>query len=668
MKYSENELVQLIYGKLQRASDYATTALSDNREKAWNYYLNRPRGDELPGRSRVQDTSVRDTVHALCATIGPTYDCDNLVDFPPEGPDDVDQADAEARALNSIFRSGDNLNEITTAIKDALLFRNGVVKTWIEEKEEIEFRRFNAPQADVEAGLAESGIDAEYVDADGDGISTFKIRTKVQKLRVKAIEPAYIYLDPNQDKASTRGCSFISERFISTRSELIQLGVPKKVVNKLPSSPDDSITEGVGSTNADILAKFIDGVSDISNQGNTDQDHIQCYWVHMLIDMDGDGISEKWRFLVSNQQILLKDPVTFFPYSSGSGFPVPHRWSGLSIYDILKITQDEMTNVRRQLQDNMMLANNQRPVADPGVTNMDDLLVSAPGRVIRSRSPLEVAWMPVQDITTQSLSFLQYMSNVRSEQAGASLDMMTADQQGLKSISGLSAEMQLGPAESMAAEISRNLANTLVKDAFLKMHRTLREQWDGPLMFYKSGEWQQTNPGEWRARENINITVALSPGERRRHSANLEKVLNYQQMVMQAGGNNLAVDLDCIHKATTDWLRSAQLDDSEGYFIDPQSPQGKQAQQMAAQSQQEQQQMQMQMQQMAMQMEQMRLQLDQQKALWDKQDDDFDNETDRLKLQFEYEAKEAELTLQAAQGANTESERTEKADRGNRAA
>mgnify|MGYP000958959014 CR=1 FL=1 len=668
MRYSDNELITLIYTRLQRAADYSESALSQVRAQAWNYYLNRPRGDEMPGRSSVQDTSVRDTVHALMATIAPTFDCSALIDFPPEGPDDIDQADAEARALNSIFRSTDNLTELETAIFDALLFRNGILKTWVEEKEEIEFRRFNDNPGMVAAALQDQGIDAELVDTDDQGISTFKIKTKSQQLLVRAIEPAYYGIDPNQDKASTKGLGFMSERFISTRSELIQLGVSKSVVAALPSSPDDTITEGVGSSNVDILAKYIDGVSDISGTETKDQQHIQCYWVHMLIDLDGDGISEKWRFLVSNRQLLLKDPVTFFPYSSGSGFPVPHRWSGLGIYDILRITQDEMTAARRQLQDNLSLANNQRPIADPGNTNFDDLLSSAPGRAIRSRDPAAVGWMPVADVTSQSLTFLQYMKQVRSEQAGASLDMMTAEQQGLKSISGLSAEMQLGPAEAMAANISRNLANTLIKDAFLKMHRTLREEWDGPIMFYKSGNWEQTIPSQWKARTNININVALSPGERRRHSAKLEKVLQFQQMIMQAGGNNLAVDLDCIHKATVDWMRANSLDDAEQYFIDPMSEQGQQGQQAAQQSQQQQQQMQQQLMQMQMQMEQQRLQLEAMKVQGDIADDQFDNETDRLKLAFEYQKAEAELTMQAVNNdRDSEGEAAEGAGKGNQA-
>jgi hypothetical protein len=278
-----------------------------------------------------------------------------------------------------------------------------------------------------------------------------------------------------------------------------------------------------------------------------------------------------------------------------------------------------------------------------------------------------VGWYPFQDITTASMTFLTDMKQVRSEQAGAALDMQSAEQQGLKSISGLSAEMQLGPSEMTAAEASRNIANTMIKDAFLKMHQVLREEWEGPIQFYKNGEWQETDPSQWRRREQINITVALSPGERRRHASNLQNVIMLQEKMMTMGGNNVAVDINGIHKAVTDWMRSVSLNDSEGYFIDPMSEQGQQAQQSAQQAQQQQGQMAQQMQQMMMQMEQQKQQLEQQKAVWDKEDDDFDNETDRLKIHAENEREEAKLTVQAI-GQQSSGQETKGPDNGSTAA
>ncbi len=644
--YSDDDLITILENYQVRAVDYANTALQEIRYQAWQRYLVRERGDEVPGRSRVLDTSIRDTVHALCATIIPTYDCTHLIDFPPTGEDDVDNADAEAKALNDIFRTGDNMNQLAAAIKDALLFRNGILKVYLEDKVEVETRKFAAPIGEVLAGLEMAGyMDVEEVSGD-DELTHVKITTKTQRLRVRAIEPAYFYIDPNQDQASTRGHPFMSERFISSRSELVELGVSRETAYELPASPDDGITSNYSVSNTDITAKFIDGQSSIQTNVNTDQEKVECFWTYAQIDMDDDGISEKWRFLLSNRRILLRSPVSQFPYSSGSGWPVNHRWSGLGVYDLLIQTENQLTGARRQLQDNLSIANNQRPIFDPATTNVDDIMTTAPGRGIRSKDPMSVAWMPVNDITTQSMAFIQQMHRVRSEQTGASLDLQSVEAQGLKTISGLSAEVQLGPAEQMAAEVSRNLANTLIKDAFLKMHRVLREEYVGKLTYRRAGEWVETSPSEWKPRSRINITVALSPGERRRHAANLQSVMQLQQTITTMGGMGVAVDLDGIHKAATDWMRAAQLDDSEEYLIDPQSQKGQQGQQQSSESQQQQQQMQAQMAEMQQQLEQFKAETDRMRVMFDKQDDDFDNETDRLKLGQDAEIEEAKLTVQ----------------------
>jgi hypothetical protein len=162
---SDEELVTLIVDQLQSATDFSNNELQQMRADAWDRYLVRPYGNERPGRSAVLDTSIRDTVNALMAVISPTYDVANLIDFPPMGEQDVEQSDAEAFALNAIFRKGGNITQITTAIKDALLFRNGVLKTTVETDEIVEHRRFTEPAALVEAGLAEYVIDAEFVDS-----------------------------------------------------------------------------------------------------------------------------------------------------------------------------------------------------------------------------------------------------------------------------------------------------------------------------------------------------------------------------------------------------------------------------------------------------------------------------------------------------------------------
>ena len=651
---NQADLINAIYREQDRAVDYANTQLREIRKKAWDRVLHRYRGDETTTKSTVQATTIRDQGYALLAAIMPAYNTDRLISFPANGPQDADQADAEAAAVNAIFCDGnDGYLNLHNAVADALWFRNGVIKVWVEDYTDITTRSFMVQPGQTAQmfilTMASSNEEWNEIESDDPDLITFEITVDKQRVHIDSIEPAYFYCDPNQSDQNLQNANFLSERAIYTRSELVSMGMSKKQVYELPAIEDESITTGIGSSNTDITAKFIDGVSDVGRAATPDNEQVECYWCHMLIDTDGDGISERWRFLVSNRELLNKERVEFWPYASGTGWPIPHRWSGLGLYDLLADTEMQQTNARRQLADNLNMANNQRPVFDSGTTNVKDIVNSEPGRGIDSRDPGSVHFMPVHDVVSNSISFLQYMDEIKSEQAGGTLALQSGDVQSMAQISGISAEMQLAPREAMAAQVSTNLAETLVRQAFLILHDTLRTYWKGEIQYMKAGEWQSTNPREWQRRTRIDVIPGLSPGQRRQQANALQQVIQMQLQLVQGGQGGTVTDLNGFHQAVHDWMSAMELNNTAGYFIDPDSQEGQQAQQMQMQSAQQQQMMQAQMMQMQIQLEQQKLQLEQQKALWDKQNDDFDNETDRLKLGQELEIKEAELYEQARQ-------------------
>ena len=646
---NNDQLISAIYYDLERATDYSTTQLREIRKKSWDRVLNRPLGNEAAGRSAVRSTLIRDTGFALLSTICPSYDTDSLVSFQPEGPDDVDQADAESRACNSLFvEDNSGYLQLCNAIADALWWRNGILKCFVMDKTETNTRSFML-QPGMTPGMVSAGQPGEWehIDTDDDGMATFKVTQDTQELIVQSIEPAYFYVDPNQQDQNLNEAQFLAERVLYTKSELREMGVKEKIVAELQESPDETITEGIGASNTDLTAKLIDGQSDIHGSPTEDQERVECWWIHMQIDRDGDGISERWRFLVSHRQLLLDDPVEFFPYASGTGWIIPHRWSGHSLYDLLIDTEMQQTNARRQLNDNMSFANNQRPIFDPGTTKQDDILNGAPGRGIRSTDPASVGWMPFTDVTSNSLAYMQYLDGVAQDQAGAALQMMSAEGQTIQQASGLSVEMQLAPREQMAAQVSRNIAQTMVRRLFLIMHETLRQDWEGPLMYRKSGDWQETYPREWKPRKRCNIIPALSPGEKRRKASNLMMVRQDQAQLIMGGGAQVMVNMKGFFNATRDWLDCMGLDPDQDYYLDPMSAESQQAQQAQNMEGQQQGQMEQQMLQQQMQWEERKVAVDEFKAQTDAADKQFDNETDRLKLQQEGEIKEAELTVQA---------------------
>jgi hypothetical protein len=637
---NKSERAAKVWQALNEASDWSKQNLAQIRQQAWNYYLNRPRGDELAGRSQVQDTTLRDFHSALMATIMPSYATDHVVQFEPMGQGDEDQAEAESAAVNSVFTE-DNSGylELSNAVSDALLFRNGVLKVWVEDQTETIIRRFNAQMGPVAMALKEQGIDAKVYTENELTVAEYELTT--QKLRVMAIEPSYFIVDPNQQNQDLQGSALIGERVILTRGQLKDMGVSRSDIDGCPQISDDGITGPL--TAGDVQAKFVEGASSSYTGPQWEDERVDCYWVHMLMG------GKKWRYLVSNQLILLEDSVAFFPYASGSGFLVPHRWSGLALIDMLKQTVDSKTSIVRQFLDNLNHANNQRYAYNPNETDQGDIQNSAPGRGIRSTNPAGIVPFPVLDVGSNSLSALAYFDDIAGKQAGAALDMASGEAQSVKDVSGLSVEMQLGPKEQLASYISRNLAETLVRNTFLLIHRTLREQWEGPITYRKSGNWQEVNPGEWMPRTRLNVVVGLSPGDRRRRKVNLQEVIQYQMGMIQGGTANITTTWRGVYAALTDWMKACELDGMEGYFLDPAGQESQQGQQAAQQQSQSDQQMQQQMLQIQMQMEQQKAQIDAQKLELDK----YKHDTE---LQFKYweanqdaEIEEAKLVEQGTQ-------------------
>ena len=629
---NKGELESMLAQDVAQLANYATTTLISRRRDAWNMFLCRPRGDEIPGRSAVIDTTLRDHYHAMMSTIMPSFATDNIVQFEPYGENDEDAAEAESSAINNIFTEDNSgYNELTAAVGDALLFRNGILKVWIETETESIVQRFNPELSPEQAGLAveEAGWDVSSITETPESIDVAATKD-TERLRIKSIEPSYFFVDPNAPDQDVNSHLRCGERVILKRGELVAMGISKSKVNQLDEITDYA-TPATQTTNSDTLAKNIDETPSYVSSISWDEQLTDCFWLYRFVD------GERWRFLMGagGQIMLMSDNVAYWPYATGSGFPVPHRWSGLSLFDLLEQTSNSKTNAIRQLNDNLNVANNQRPIIDPKMTDMDSVINGAPGRAILTKRPGEVGFMPFSDIVGNSLQFLSYLDEVAGRQAGAALDLASPDAQALKDVSGISAEMQLGPKEMLASQIGRNLAESLVRQCFLLIHKVLREEYKGTITYRQTDEWIEADPSEWSKRNRINIVVGLSPGERRRKRAMLGEVISMQMQLIQGGTANISTTWKGVHAAITDWMRSGELDSSEGYFLDPagrESLEGQQAQaqqeQQQAEAQQAEAQAQQQLQQMAIQIEMQKQELDKYKHDSELQFKYFDSKLD----------------------------------------
>ena len=658
---NKTDKIDAIYDALESSVQWSTEELQELRQRAWNRVLDKPRGDEVPGRSKSRSTLIRDTGYAILSTITPAYAGDAIFDFPAEGDDD--QADAESNGVNAIFAADDQgFNALCEYMSSALWLRNGVLKCSVVDREDVDTRRFFLGEGETPEMVKIAnggGADWEHIDT-SDGVASFKITTQSQELVIDSVDPSQFGVDPNYPHQDLQDCPVIYEREVFTRSQLRQMGVSAEKVNELEALTDRTVNS-IGNTSTDAQNKMVGGSGSVGKAATRDQDDVECYWVWMLIDSDGDGIGERWRFLVAGgkRNLLMEDQISLVPYATGTGFPIPNRWSGLGLYDILRHTENNETNGYRQLNDNLNHNNNPRPAADPKSVDFGDLTNAVPAQPIKRKEGAVIDWLMPGDQVSNSIAYLQHLKEVAEDQAGSALQMASSGNQLVKQASGVAVEMQLAPREQMSAYISRNLARTGVCSLGLIIHETLRTQWESPISYYKSGDWQQTFPGEWKKRKKVNIIPGLSPGERRRKASNLQQVIQMQLQLIGGGAANIATNYNQFHNALRDWLDLAEVGNVDSYFLDPDGQESQQGQQQQGQQQQQQSeaenmltQLQVEMEQHRIQLEAQKLELDRLKIEYDHEDDVFDNETDRLKL-----AVDAERSADNGQG-NTQTEST----------
>jgi hypothetical protein len=630
MKMTDDELISIIDRRIAMARDGGLQ--QGDRQQAMDYFLCRPRGDELPGRSVVQSADVADMIHATMAQVLPAFTGDSVCEFEPDAEGDESQARLESDAVNKVMMEASRgFVVFTEAIKDALQLRNGIIKVWAEEQEWTETEHYRGLTGDQQASLGAEQADGE------DRYSVIKTGTR-QRIRMAAIDPINFYVDDEADCILIDDVRGVYERKVYARGDLVAMDLDREQIESLPTY--------MGGSGVADQARRAQSVRMAPTPSGWAAELVEVWESHVRLDVNGDGELELLRTLSGVGVLLLKEPAEWICYATGTAWIQPHRWQGLSMHDLLKGVQDVKTAALRGYIDNMSVATNQRLAVNSETVNIDDAKTSRPGGLIRVRGlPAEnLMLIPSNDVGPSAQSLLTYMDKIRSERGGAALEMQ-AGQPGLMSsqIGTQNVADVLTNIELLGNMVAKTLAETLVRSAFLLVHRLLRTTVLEPMTLRLADRWVMVDPGTWKARDRINIKAGLSPGERRKKAATLEAVVQHQLAMMSAGLDGILVGMPNIYAAQRDWCAAQGLDAGERYFTDPTGQAAQQASQQKLQQAQQQQQMQQQMQQMQAQLAQQQLQTEQAKVHLDKYKADLDNKFNYWKEALNAEIEEAKI-------------------------
>lgn len=581
MAVTERQLCAWIERELAMAEGYSGGDLAEVRKLALDRYYGRPRGDEVAGRSAVQSSDIADMVEAVIAQMLPGFSGDSVVEFEPIGTDDVEAAQLESDIVNTvIIEANRGYTMFQEALRDALLLRNGWIKVWHDEREEVSTIKLRGvPEDAVTATIdaAPDGLRLKLVEVEdaGNGLVNAELTAKRErsKLRVTSVDPVNMRWQADFGSVFLDDIRFLAECWYPSRSELIAEGYSRSKVEALPAGSSQWAVDQQARNQNQAPALMAPDPS---------MECVDAWWLHYRYDSDGDGIAELHCILYvkgpNDGSILENEIVDFVPYATGSAFLQPHRLNGLGLYDKLRQTESAKTSILRQWIDNLAVANNSRVGVNTRVVNIDDAVDSRPGGIIRVNGEVgaNMVPLPMVDVGQSAMLALEYQDKIRSERGGASLDLQSAQMQ----IAGDTAhgvERQISSKEQMAAMMSRTLAETLVRQTYILAHRGMRAWIDEPITAKRAGEYVQSNPADWPMRERVNVSTGLSVGERGARKAALETVLMQQEKLVGAGYDGILVNAQQYHSALMDWARASAIDNADRYFTDPASKPAQQA-------------------------------------------------------------------------------------------
>ena len=594
MELTQEEIVAKIQHEENIAYGINDSALSEERAEAIQYYLGEPFGNEVEGRSQVVSYDTQDTIEsALPQLLKVFVSGDEVVRFEPKGPEDQEAADQETDYINHIVMEKNNGFEVFYVwFKDALLSKNGYVKVYYEEEEDYDEESYEGlteaqlnllvsdenveilehesyPDPSVQPmpmtpPMVTEGPDVQPLDGgleiDMQTQQAFMqpmlhdVKIKVKeisgKIKVKNVAPENIMVSVDAYGTCLNSARFVQHRELMSPAEIAEtFDISEDEIDSIMADTQDAFE--LESNARDIYSEQYDRAVDTSE--------ILVKDTYLKIN------DERKRYVVIGNQIIYEEECEYVPFACITPMLMPHRHIGRSYADLTKDIQLVKSTLIRGQLDNMYLSNNGRYAISDRV-NLDDMLTSRPGGIVRVQGEPGTSIMPLQHAPFPPISFqmVEYMDSMKEKRTG-----VTAYNQGLDSNS--LNKTATGVAQIMSAAqqrlelVARTFAETGVKDLFLLVHRLVRQNLTKPDIVRIRNKWVEIDPRTWKHRKDLSISVGLGSGNKDQQLMHLNTILQMQREALQVG----LTDPSKIYNALAKLTQNAGFKNPDEFWTDP---------------------------------------------------------------------------------------------------
>lgn len=622
-RMDEDTLRAITDQQMRMAVGWFSGKLSQQRQKAMHYYLAQAVGDlsppEVEGRSSVVSPDVRNTIESMLPQLMVKFaGSERVVEFEPNKPGDEGKAEQATDYISYLFHQKNDGEGLTYRwMKDALLSKNGIVKVWWDDRHEEKREDYKAlsdvelselmDDDEVEITESKSYPDEEDAEKRQDALKqigeqlqqaqqaaqmgdqqaiqavqmltqqaqqisaqppvmsydvTVKRTNKCGQVRIENVPPEEFLI--SRQAKTIEDAPFVAHRVMRSMSDLKSMGY--KNIDQIAG--DDQAT----ALNAERIGRlsYDDEMAYIQADMQTSQDDSQkIVWLtecYIRCDFDGDGISELRRVLRAGNQILENEIVDCAPFVSITPVPMPHKFFGLSIADLGLEAQKINTTLLRAQLDNNSIQVNGRFFAVEGQVNLDDLLTSRPGGIVRVKQQGAVGRLEQGMGDGQgNMALMEYMKSFLEDSTGWSRVSQGNDPSSLYgSETATKTNIVTNKADMRLDLIARNFAEGF--RTLFKMMLKLSAQYTNKEQIIRlRGEWVAMDPREWRNGFDVCINVGLGTGSKDQQVAHLSNLLALQKEGLMIG----VATPENIYQSGAELIKAMGFKNADKFLTDP---------------------------------------------------------------------------------------------------
>jgi len=584
-KKKEQELKGTITREITDALGYQNGKLVQERSLALDYYNSEPFGNEVEGRSQVISSDVLEAVESVLPSLLRIFTAgDDIVKFEPVGPEDEEASKQATEYINHIiFKENDGWKIFYTWFKDALIQKNGFIKHYYKYEDEflkesykglteIEYQALLIDDAvevvDVEEVIEEKMVMTEQGEmADTQTVFNVDVRRKSSsgKICIENVPPEEMLV--SKRTKTLADAPYIAHRLKKTVSDLIGEGYDRKKIEDIPSYANSTWNEESLSRNLFDEESYMDESADPSMR------EVLYYENYIRTDIDNDGVAELLKVCTvgDTNEILHVEEISYIPFSTITPIINPHRLFGMSVADLVMDLQQIKSVLLRQLLDNAFLMNNSRVLAVDSQVNLDDLLQSRAGNIVRVKSPNAVVPLQAQNFMQEGLAMMEKVDQIKEQRSGISRMQQGLDPNTIQK----SHTTATGVKEAMASAgqrietIARVFAETGIKDLMNCLLKLTTQYQDYKKVIKIRNNYVPIDPREWKNKFNLTINVGLGTGSHEQRLQILGQILGIQEKIMMSG-SKLANEQN-IYNTLERMVHNAGFKSPQEFFTNPET-------------------------------------------------------------------------------------------------